>query len=140
MRFVTITRRGGEAIPVNPELVCYMRQSGSLTTISMADGGSFRVEVAAAELVEAFSKGGGSVELKEPEKPPPESLAPQAPEALGASGAQITPAAPAGGPQPGDPDVDDEEDAKAQGAAQRAQEADPDEKPHQRAAQAPSRK
>jgi hypothetical protein len=139
MRFVTITRRGGEAIPVNPELVCYMRQSGALTTIAFADGGSIRVEVPSDELVKAFTKGGDSVELAEPAKAALEGL-PAAPEALGASGAQIAPAAAAGGPQEGDPALDEEQDAKTEGAAQRAQEADAGEKPHQRAAQAPSRK
>ena len=124
MRFVTIHRRGGEAIPINPEMVCFMRTAGNLTTIAMADGQSFRVELGAAELVKAFTKGGDSIELEEPEKPPAEAAAP-APEALGASGAQIAP----GAPPAGDLDADDDEDAKEQGRAQRAQEAEPGHKP-----------
>ena len=131
VRFVTIRRRGGEAIPINPEMVCYMRQIGALTTIAMADGGSFRVEVPSGELVKAFIKGGDSVELEEPEKAPPAGLAP-APEALGASGAQVPTvgaATPAAEPVEGEGDLTEEEEAELKGRAQRGQEAEPGQKP-----------
>jgi hypothetical protein len=121
MRFVTIQRRSGEAIPVNPAMVCYVRQAGNLSTISFANGNDIRVEVDAKLLAQAFAEAfdGDETELL---KEPPRPGEPGAPPAEGAATA-------AGEAETADPPKDDDEDAKAQGRAQRAQEADPGEKP-----------
>jgi hypothetical protein len=127
MQWVTIKRRNGEEIPINPAMVCYVRGVGSVTTVALANGHEHRVAgITAAALAMAMEQAmdaeAGAKRhvpvIEEPPPPPPESGAPG-----GAPGA-------AEAPQAGEPNLGDEEAGREEGAAQRRQEAEPGDKPH----------
>ena len=132
MQFVTVNRRSGEAIPINPEMVCYMRQQGDFTTVAMANGVEHRIAISASALVEALEKAsaGETVKpLEEQKRGDPPGLA--APPSTGDPAGNVVgelalagPAPPAGAPDTGDDGLTDEEQAELAGRAQRGQEKD----------------
>lgn len=115
MQLLTITRRSGEQIPINPAQVCYVRTTGANTTIYMANGEPIRVAVPAEELAAAIEAALGAepgqrkhvAALEEPPPPGPEGL-------QGAPGA----------PQAAEDEPTEEEVAEVEGRAQRRQEAE----------------
>jgi hypothetical protein len=124
MRFVMIERRSGELIPVNPGMVCYVRQVGVVSTVALANGVEHKVQIPAAELVAAFERGmagDGDVDpVREPAREPdPAAPAP----AQGALALEPAPE-PAPTPETADSGLSDEEQAELQGRAQRKQETD----------------
>jgi hypothetical protein len=137
MKFVMIERRSGELIPVNPGMVCYVRQIGMVTTVSLANGHEHKVAIPAAELIEAFEaamSGEAASELREQprldlgEQPdPPQGANPPG------EGAQPPerPAPAEGEPLEGEGGLSEEEQAELEGRAQRGQEGDGD-PPHTR--------
>lgn len=131
MQFVTVNRRSGEAIPINPEMVCYLRQQGDFTTVAMANGVEHRIALPASALVEALERAsaGETVKpLEELKRGDPPGL-PPAPETVVnelALGDPNAAAPPAGEPETGDQGLTDEEQAELAGRAQRRQEGDDD--------------
>lgn len=115
MQLLTITRRSGEQIPINPAQVCYVRQTGLNSSVYMANGEPIRVAVPAAELAAAIERALNAdsgdrkhvAALEEPAPPGPEGL----------QGAPGEPQAAEDGPT-------EEEVAEVEGKAQRRQEAE----------------
>jgi hypothetical protein len=60
MQWVTIKRRSGEEIPINPAMVCYVRRVGSVTIVAMANGHEHRVSMEAPALAAAFVEAMGT--------------------------------------------------------------------------------
>jgi hypothetical protein len=115
MQFLTIRRRGGEEIPINPLQVCYVRQMGAVTIVAMANGHEHRIQVPAVELVDRIeaaadaSPSSSRAMVQEPSTPP---------------GTEQAPPGPADGAPAAEADPEDEEEARKQAAGSRKQEAD----------------
>jgi hypothetical protein len=54
MQFLLIKRRDGEEIPINPAAVSYVRRTGNVTGVHMADGASFRIASPVEEVMKAI--------------------------------------------------------------------------------------
>jgi 3'-phosphoadenosine 5'-phosphosulfate sulfotransferase (PAPS reductase)/FAD synthetase len=137
MKFVMIERRSGELIPVNPGMVCYVRQVGMVTTVSLANGHEHKVAIPAAKLIEAFEAAMSGEAASELREQPRLDLGEQPDPPRGANppgeGAQPPerPAPPEGEPLEGEGGLSEEEQAELEGRAQRGQEGDGD-PPHPR--------
>jgi hypothetical protein len=78
MQFLMISRRDGESIPINPLQVCFVRRVGSVTSVAMADGQSFRIHADVEAVLKAVehaadaSPGGKRTTIAAEEPAPPE--------------------------------------------------------------------
>jgi hypothetical protein len=78
MQFLMISRRDGEAIPINPAQVCFVRRVGAATSVAMADGQSFRVHASVEAVLKAIehaadaSPSGKRTTVEAEEPAPPE--------------------------------------------------------------------
>jgi hypothetical protein len=77
MQFLMISRRDGEAIPINPAQVTFLRRVGEVTQVTMADGQTFRIRAGVDAVLKAIEQAADAspsgkrhtIEIDEP--PPP---------------------------------------------------------------------
>jgi hypothetical protein len=100
MQFLMISRRDGEAIPINPAQVTFLRRVGEVTQVTMADGQTFRIHAGVDAVLKAVEQAADAspsgkrhtIDIDEPPAPEGAAPAPGAPPAAEAPAAEDEPA------------------------------------------------